>query len=158
MRLYVPATLAQIHDRAGLRPAAAHAVTPALAAALPGEDREGLELAALLAAADESVALLALHLEAPRRRVVVAAEVVGVGTPPIHGAEALPSAVTPPETIGWDQVVSLHVDEPDAEPDVTAAAEGGSAALDRSAERDLLWYDVTELEYLRATYPRRPVA
>lgn len=156
MRLYVPATLAQIHHPAGLRPTAAHAVTPALAAALPAEDREGLELAALLAAADEAVALLALDLEAPRRRVVVAAEVADVRTP-VHGAEALPSAVTPPETLGWDHVVSLHVDEPEAEPDVTAAAEGDSAALDRAAERDLLWYDVTELEYLRAAYPPRPV-
>lgn len=148
MRVYVPATLLLLADPAGLSPASAHAVTPALAAALPEEDEESLEFAALLAAADESVGLLAADPAAPRRRVVLAVDLDG---PAPARAGGLPSAVAPPAVIPWARVVSLHVDEPEAEADVAAAADGDDEALDRAAERDLLWYDVSELDDLRAT-------
>ena len=51
--------------------------------------------------------------------------------------------------VGWTDVVALLVDEPAASEDVRAAATGDADALDRSAERDLLWYDVVELDDLR---------
>lgn len=146
MRLYVPATVRDLDHPDGLAPLSAHASTPALAAALPGEDAESLEYAALLAAADESVALLAADPGAPRRRVVVAADVPGALVP----AGPLPSGVAPPAHVPWSRVVSLHVDDADAVPDVTAAALGDDDALDRAAEHDLLWYDVTELAAVRA--------
>lgn len=147
VRLYVPTTLPALAATDGLHAGTAHAVTPALAAALSGEDTEGLELAALLAAADDSVALLARDPGARRYRVVAVAEVPGRVPTPVPGAA--PSAVVPPARIPWSEVVSLHVDEDVAVDDVTAAAAGDDAALERAAERDLLWFDVTELDVLR---------
>lgn len=147
VRLYVPTTLPALADPACLHPLTAHAVTAPLAAALPEEDVEGLEFAAMLAAADESVELVGADPAAPRRRVVVVAEVPGPEPRARHGA--LPSAVEPPSDIPWSRVVSLHVDDVDAAADVAAAADGDEAALDRAAERDLLWYDVSELDLLR---------
>jgi hypothetical protein len=150
VRVYVPTTLPALADPDGLRPATAHAVTPELAAALPGEDEEGLEFAALLAAADESVGLLAADPTAPRRRVVAAADVPGPSRRPrAPDPDRLPSAVEPPSLVPWSWVVSLHVDGEDAAQDVAGAAEGDTAALDRAADRALLWYDVGELDVLR---------
>ena len=57
---------------------------------------------------------------APRRRVVLAVDLDG---PAPARAGGLPSAVAPPAVIPWARVVSLHVDEPEAEADVAAAAE-----------------------------------
>lgn len=147
MRLYVPATLPTLAADGGFRPRSAYAVTADLAAALPGEDQEALEYAAFLAAADESVDLVASDDSAPRRRVVVVAELPG----PVPPAEpcAHPGAVRPPGAIPWDRVVSLHVDDESAEADVAAAAAGDAEALERAAERDLLWYDVSEIAAIR---------
>ena len=146
MRIYLPMTVADLADPDGARPSAAHAVTSELAAALPGEDEEGLEFAALLAAADASVGLLSVDPSVPRRRVVVVADVSGVAAARAGG---LPSEVVPPAVVPWDRVVSLHVDDGDAESDVAAAAAGDEEALERAAERDLLWFDISELDDLR---------
>jgi hypothetical protein len=154
--VYLPTTLRALADPEGLRPGGAHAVTAALAAALPGEEEEGLEFAALLAAADESVALIAADPTAPRRRVVAAADVPGRVSPRAADPEGLPSAVQPPPFVPWAWVVSLLVDDDDAGDDVAAAAAGDAAALDRAAERDLLWYDVSELPVLRARHGPTP--
>jgi hypothetical protein len=146
VRLYLPATLRDLLASDGVRPSVAHAATSALAAALPDEDSEGLEFAAMLAAADASVPLLAADEAAPRRRVVVVVEVAGefAGV-----ADGLPSEVAAPSSVPWSRVSSIHVDEADAEADVAAAARGDADALDRAAERDLLWFDVSELDALR---------
>jgi hypothetical protein len=146
VRLYLPATLRLLIQADGLHPTTAHAVTPELAAVFPEEDEEGLEFAALLAAADDAVALLAEDVTAPRRRVVVVADVAGE-TP--RRTEGLPSAVVPPAVVPWLAVVSLHVDEGEAEADVAAALDGDGEALERAAERDLLWFDVSELDLVR---------
>ena len=56
-------------------------------------------------------------------------------------------------------VVALLVDEPAAEADVRAARTGDEEALERAAEADLLWYDVSEREPLVAELacgPDRP--
>jgi hypothetical protein len=153
VRLYLPSTLLALADPGGLHPTAAHAVTPGLRAALPDEDAEGLEFAAMLAAADASVLMIADLPAAPRRRVVVVAEVPGPPAVPRPGG--LPSAVEPPAVVPWYAVVSLHVDEQDAVADVAAAAAGDEEAGDRAAERDLLWYDISELDEVRrlATTP-----
>jgi hypothetical protein len=147
VRLYLPATLVDLAPADGLRPTAAHAVTPQLAAALPGEDDEALEFSALLAAADGSVELLAASPTAPRRRVVVVAEVPGAARDGVPGGP--PSEVVPPVLVRWSEVVSLHVDEAAAEADVAPAASGDGDALERVAERDLLWYDASELDVVR---------
>ncbi|MDD9206081.1 hypothetical protein PU560_06295, partial [Georgenia sp. 10Sc9-8] len=67
MRIYLPATSADLSSDAGLLPRWAHAVTPALRTALPDEDEESHEMSALLAAADASVGLLEADDSLPRR-------------------------------------------------------------------------------------------
>jgi hypothetical protein len=42
-------------------------------------------------------------------------------------------------------VVCAHVDEPAAAADVVEALTGDEDAVERLDERDLLWYDATEL-------------
>nr|WP_083259674.1 hypothetical protein [Cellulosimicrobium cellulans] len=67
-----------------------------------------------------------------------------------------PSAVQVVRTVPDVAIVCVHVDEPEAAPDVEAvlaAADGEGqeadealdAALERVTERDLLWYDWSEL-------------
>src|SRR5674476_1255397 len=66
-RIYLPSTLLELDSRHGLAPRLVHAVTPALRAALPDEDEEGLEYAAQLLAADDSLELLEGQAGARRR-------------------------------------------------------------------------------------------
>lgn len=146
MRIYLPATLDEL-DAFTLLPArGAHAVTPALRAALPDEDEEGLEFAAQLAAADDSLLRIAAAPSAPPLRLVVSADVPDaiVGEP--DQASPAPSAVDLLGVVQRGWVVCVHVDEPVASADVTAALDGQEAAIERLAERDLLWYDVSELD------------
>ncbi|NTW38322.1 MAG: hypothetical protein HGA44_00305 [Cellulomonadaceae bacterium] len=146
MRIYLPSTLPELGSSKGLSPRLAHAVTAALRLALPDEDEEGLEYAAQLLAADDSLDRLDPATRAGRRRVVVAADVPEALIEAVDADEAhLPSVVRVTSTIGWDDVACAHVDEVSAEVDVLAAAGGDEAALERLAERDMLWYDVTEL-------------
>lgn len=149
MRIYLPAVLPELADPSGLGPRTVHAVTPALRAALPDEDDEGLEFSAQLLAADDSLERLADHPDARRRRVVVAADVPEDAVRALVDPD-LPSAVELVEPVGWDDVACAHVDEAAAEGDVVAALAGDEVAADRLAERDLLWYDVTELAGLAA--------
>ncbi|UNX55833.1 hypothetical protein MF406_06250 [Georgenia sp. TF02-10] len=149
MRLYLPATTADLRAET-LAPPWAHAVTAALRAALPEEDEEALEMVATLAAADDSVRLIAARGAAPRR-LVAAAEVPAsaVRADVARGPDQLPSVVELRAPVPWGWVVSLHLDEAAAAEDVAAAAAGDDDAFERAAERDLLWYDVTELAELR---------
>ncbi|MFC8922750.1 DUF6912 family protein [Cellulosimicrobium sp. NPDC057127] len=171
MRIYLPATLDELDAvsvtagaaRWTVAPRAAHAVTTALGRALPDEDEEGLEYAAALEAADDSLALVAARPDAPRQRLVVTLEVPDGAVQvvePQPGADdedaPAPSAVEVVRTVPDVAIVCVHVDEPAAAPDVEAvlaAADGDGpeadaaldAALERVTERDLLWYDWSEL-------------
>lgn len=149
MRIYLPSSLDELAARRSLAPRVVHAVTPALRAALPDEDDEGLEYAAQLLAADDSLDVLDTATRAGRRRVVVAADVPDAVVDALDAAEDgdlhAPSAVRLTSAVGWDDVACAHVDEAAAEDDVVAAAGGDEVALERLAERDLLWYDVSEL-------------
>lgn len=146
VRLYLPVTLLDV-DAAG--PAAtvtarrAHAVTAALRELFGEEDDEGLEYAAQLAAADDSLELLGTTPDAPRLRVVLSAD-VDAGAVTVLDDE-IPSAVEVASPVPWHAVVCAHVDEPAAVADVTDALTGDEAAVERLDERDLLWYDATEL-------------
>ena len=72
VRIYLPASLDQLDPASGpLTARRAHAVTPALRAMFPDEDDEGLEYAAQLAAADDSLELLGERPDAPQLRCVV---------------------------------------------------------------------------------------
>ncbi len=227
MRLYVPATLDELDAptlaadgvRWDVAPRRAHALTPALVRALADEDDEGREYSAFLAAADDSLALIAGLPGAAPLRVVLTVEVpeavvrlpvgsdgdgahgIGLGGDGTVGADGIELGADEPVSAvviaasARARVVCAHVDEPEAAADVAAAvaaleadateadhdeagtaqpdntepdntepdnaepgaaaagpaAPGGAAlaalaaALDRVAERDLLWYDASEL-------------
>jgi hypothetical protein len=80
--------------------------------------------------------------------VVLATDVDGDGVAELD--DEVPSAVTLRDPVPWAAVVCAHVDEPAASGDVTQALTGDDDAVDRLDERDLLWYDATELH----TIPR----
>jgi len=171
MRIYVPATLDELAsavvDAAGARwdvPARrVHAVTPALARELPDEDEEGREYEAFLAAADDSLALVAARRADAPLRTVVSLDVPDDRVTPADGADE-PSALEVAALPGAP-VVAVHVDEPEAADDVRAALAAADAendaeraggagagsgadlddALQRVTDRDLLWYDPTEI-------------
>jgi hypothetical protein len=163
MRVYLPMTLPALSVAhasgtiaAAGRPLCAHAVTPAVREWYIDGDQEELEYAALTEAAQTSLRLLAADPAAPRRRVVVAADVpdaavhqaVGAGT----GAR---SAVTVDGQVEVAWVASVHLDETEAEATVSAAVSALPAAdagdddaqfmLGEVEGCDLLWYDVTEI-------------
>src|SRR6202008_2762655 len=80
MRIYMPATLpglAGLLRKAEIGPAPfrAFAVTPALRESYASGDLEELEYVAMTQAARASLRLLAADPDAPRRRVVIAADV-----------------------------------------------------------------------------------
>ncbi|ROS78505.1 hypothetical protein [Cellulomonas sp. PhB143] len=174
MRIYVPVTLdeldaATVDQRAArwdVAPRAAHAVTTALRDAYPEEDEEGLEYAAALEAADDSLALVAGRLDVPPLRAVVTLEVPDAaveqsspaGVPDAAGDQGdadapAPSAVRVTTSVAGVAIVCVHVDEPVAAQDVRAVLAAVDeqddaaldAAIDRVTDRDLLWYDWTEV-------------
>ena len=151
MRIYLPATLDQIEPAAGpLTPRRVHAVTPALRAMFPDEDDEGLEFAAQLAAADDSLALLGELPGAPRARLVVSVDVSEDDVRPLLDDDEVPSALDLLRAVDRDDIACVHVDEPGVGADVDAAITGDDAAIERLDERDLLWYDASELGQLSA--------
>ncbi|MFE6971799.1 DUF6912 family protein [Isoptericola sp. NPDC057653] len=174
MRIYVPVTLDELEGAAvaagGVRwdlPARrAHAVTPALVRELSDDDDETREYEAFLAAADDSLALVAARRGVPPLRVVVSLDVPDASVTAADGAEE-PSAVDVGALAGV-AVVAVHVDEPEAAADVRAvlaaadeendaeragdvgalSEEALDAALQRVTDRDLLWYDPTEISQI----------
>lgn len=170
MRVYVPLTLpglAELHrtGQAGPPPLTAYAVTPALRDALRewylSGSQEELEYAALNRAAQASLGLLAADPGAPRRRVVLAADV------PDRTAVAGPDRALPAEALGelrltepipLTAMASVHLDDAEAGPDVAAAAAAVAAAgrgdeearftVDAAAGHELLWYAVQEIGHL----------
>ena len=151
-------------------PRRAHAVTKDLEAALPDEDAEGQEYVAALNAADDSLALIAARPNAPHQRVVITLEVPDQAVTPASGGEddddPVPSEIDVTTTVENVAIVCVHVDEPAAATDIAdvlkAADEESDAeetakvgeesetaldeALQRVTDRDLLWYDWTEIK------------
>lgn len=159
MRVYLPSTLPGLADlvRTGLLPPGqAYAVTPGLREAYAAGDQEELEYAALLLAARASLRLIAADPDAPPRRVVVAAEVTDQpsGPAPGEGAVLLDSPVP------MADVVSAHVDDPVAMPEIRAAVDALAAAdagdedaaftVDGAEGHELAWYASQEISDLIA--------
>ena len=94
MRVYLPATLTLVRDllATGVLPAPveAFAVTPELREWYVDDDSETLEFAALTEAARASLLLLAADPAAPRRRLVLAADVAGQN---LFGRHEMPAGV-----------------------------------------------------------------
>jgi hypothetical protein len=135
-------------------PLRAFAVTPALREAYASGDEEELEYVATIAAARQSLRLLADHPSAPRRRVVLAADVPereARWSP--DGDEPAAVLITVPVPV--TAVVSGHVDTAEAEADVAAAADAIAAAdagdedaeftVDGAEGHELAWYATQEL-------------
>jgi hypothetical protein len=160
MRIYLPTTLPLLttardagcflaNAPGGL---AAHAVTPAVREWYTEGDLEELEYTALLEAAEASLELLADDEKAPRRRVVVAADIPDAVPAP---SGRFRSAVRLQAPVDLSSVVSVHVDEEGVEDTIATAAAAVLAAaagdddaqflVDEAEACDLLWYDITEL-------------
>jgi hypothetical protein len=162
MRVFLPSTLPVLAaalraDEVGPGPMPGFAVTPALREAYASGDEEELEYAALTEAARASLRLLAADPAAPRRRVVLAADLpaeqVKWDTRPREPGRVLIDAAVP-----LALVVSAHVDSAEATADVRGAAEALPAAdagdadakfaVDGAEGHELGWYATQELAYL----------
>lgn len=137
-----------------VEPRRAHAATQSLAAALADEDVtdvEEVEFEAQLAAADDSVLAIAAKPSVAWLRVVLSVDVPdSLVRPSVPLAGEAPedvplSAVDVTERVTGVVVVCAHVDEPEAASDVQAVLGGDEDAMERLVERDLLWYDASEL-------------
>jgi hypothetical protein len=161
MRVYLPATMAQLaalRDTGTLTvPVEAHAVTPTLREWYAEGDDEELEYVAFTRAAQGALRLLRHDPKAPRRRVVVSAD-VPAGT--LHGADQdLGSSLVGVDgVVSLDAVAAIHVDGAGAELDVAAAAEVVDEAaagdpdaqftVDGAEDHELEWYAPSELDQL----------
>lgn len=151
MRVYLPSTLtalpALLRDRR-VAGGAGCAVTPALREWYAAGADDVLEYSALQRAARQSLDLLADDVRAPRRRVVLAADVPDAAVHPVPGDE--PAAVRIDAEIALSAVQAVHVDGEQAVPLVRAAlVEPEDEMVQGDLEdADLLWYATQELDQL----------
>jgi hypothetical protein len=132
IRVYLPATLpalARLHGTGEL-------AVPLGYAATPDPDDEELSYAAYRLAAEASVRLLRADPGAPPRRVVISADL-----PAEPGGGGVVRLTGP---VPRSAVAAVHVDGTEAEPEVADAIAGHDDAVDRELE----WYDVSELPQL----------
>jgi len=161
VRVYLPATLpilAVMRERGALDPPPeAHAVTPTLREWYAEGDDEELEYVAFTRAAQGALRLLRHDPKAPRRRVVVSADVPA--TVLRQGDQELGSSlVSVSSAVPLAAVAAIHVDSADAELDVAAAADVVDEAaagdpdaqftVDGAEDHELEWYDPSELTHL----------
>jgi hypothetical protein len=166
MRVYLPSTLralaaALAGGDLGPPPVRGYAVTPALREWYSSGDLEELEYVAMSHAARDSLRLLRADPAAARRRVVLAAELPDGQVRPAGFGDVSPAGVGDPgqvevlAPIGMRLVVSGHVDDAAAGPDVAAAVAALPAAddgdddarfvVDGALGHDLMWYATQEL-------------
>ncbi|MGY1754974.1 DUF6912 family protein [Blastococcus sp. SYSU D01042] len=163
MRVYLPATttvLRTLVDEGRLSgPHTAFAVTPQLREFYERSDadadQEELEYAALLTAARASLRLLDVDPTAPRRRVVLAADVPDDQVSPMDDPHVERGAVRVTADVRMRDVASAHVDGSEAEDDVRAAvnvvleadlgSEDAQFVVDQAEGHELAWYASQEL-------------
>jgi hypothetical protein len=166
VRIYLPATLPglraagvgsePVSSQIEVAPAGSRAcaVTPALREWYRDGDIDELEYAALTRAGLASLRLLAET--GGDRRVVLAADVADGAV--VFDAGDDPAAVQVIDAVRLDQIVSAHVDDPSAAPDVAAAralldaADLGDVdaqfAIEGLDDHELQWYAVQEIAFL----------
>ena len=162
VRVYLPATVPMLaaleaSGRLGDGATVAHAVTPALREWYAEGDEEELEYVAFTRAAQGALQLLRHDPGAPRRRVVVSAD-VPAGSLEREDTELGSSAVRLPEPVRLAELASIHIDSADAAEAVAAAADVVEEALagdpdaqftvDGAEDHELEWYAVSELSEL----------
>ena len=163
MRVYLPATTTVLGSlvEQGLLPGphTAFAVTDGLrrfyASSDAAADTEELEYAALLAAARASLRLLDIDPLAPRRRVVISAEVPDAAVTPVEDPDADHGAVRVDTDVRLQDVASAHIDGAEAEDDVRAAvnvvleadlgSEDAQFLVDQAEGHELAWYATQEI-------------
>lgn len=158
MRVYLPSTLPAV---AGLLtagelkpPSRGYAVTPALREWYSSGDIEELEYAAMLHAARESLRMLAADQTAPRRRVVLAADLADEQVSTNSGVDE-PGLIEITGPIRLGDIVSGHVDDAGASAEIAAAVAALAAAdagdddarfaVDQAEGHELAWYATQEL-------------
>lgn len=160
VRVYIPATMPMLgilHSERSLTAPVGHGVTPELREWYAEGDEEELEYVAFTRAAQAALRLLRADHTAPRRRVVVSADLPADAVRRMEldlGSSAL--QLTAP--VPLRAVAAIHVDSPDAAPDIAAAADVVEQALagdpdaqftvDGAEDHELEWYDVSELDTL----------
>jgi len=162
VRVYVPATVPMLatlraEGQLGAGAVIAHAVTPALREWYAEGDEEELEYVAFTRAAQAALQLLRHDLSAPRRRVVVSADVPSAALVR-EDVELGSSQVRLPQPVALKEVASIHVDGADAADSVAAAADVVEEAqagdpdaqftVDGAEDHELEWYAVSELDQL----------
>ncbi|MEV0159430.1 hypothetical protein B0I32_103405 [Nonomuraea fuscirosea] len=163
MRVYLPCTLVALAaaveaGELGPAPLTGYAVTPALTEWYASGDTEELEYVALTEAARASLRLLAAGraggVEAPPRRVVVAAEVPDRAAS--AGADLEERArVRLAEPIPMAKVAAVHIDDDYAAADIEAAVAALPASdagdddarftVDGAEAHELMWYATQEI-------------
>jgi hypothetical protein len=162
MRVYLATTLTALaaalrNGAIGAAPVRGFAVTPALREWYATGDLEELEYVAMAHAARASLRLLADDPQAPRRRVVLAADVPD-GQVEHDGGFDEPTLVEVSAPVMVSQVVSGHVDDQLAAADIAEAVAALPAAdkgdddarfvVDGAEGHELLWYASQELPHL----------
>jgi hypothetical protein len=166
MRIYLPATLPMLREieastEVGPAPLTAFGVTPALREWYLDDDEEVLEYAAFTQAARGALRLLDADPLAPRRRVVLSADVPDAEVtlrPDLDRAVVRLAAPVP-----LSALAAIHVDGAEAEKDVSAAVgmilaadlgnEDAQFAVDTADDHELEWYAVQELPILLVETP-----
>jgi hypothetical protein len=162
VRVYLPATLAQLGTLRAKEsfppPPEAHAVTPDLREWYAEGDEEELEYVAFTRAAQGALRLLRHEPGAARRRVVISADVPGK-TVRRRDRDLGSSLVEVAGPVPFAAVAAIHVDSPDAEEAVAAAADVVDEAVagdpdaqftvDGAEDHELEWYDPSELDQVR---------
>jgi hypothetical protein len=163
MRVYVPATLPALitlWDAGGLgpKPLRGFAVTPTLREWYAAGDLDELEYAAMSDAARASLRLLCQDPTAPRRRVVVAADVPDDFVSWAAGTDR--AAVLVDATLPLATIAAVHVDAKDADADIATAVaampaaddgdEDAQFAVDGAEGHELMWYATQEIPHLVA--------
>ncbi|MCK2221135.1 hypothetical protein MF672_046145 [Actinomadura sp. ATCC 31491] len=163
MRVYLPCTLPALATavkagEVGPAPLTGYAVTPALTEWYASGDTEELEYVALTEAARASLRMLAADradgVEAPPRRVVIAAEVPEGSAK--AGADLEERArVRLAEAVPLAKVAAVHIDDVEAAADIEAAvaalpaADGGDDdarfTVDGAEAHELMWYATQEI-------------
>jgi hypothetical protein len=159
VRVYLPSTLPAVAGLLGAgeisySPVRGYAVTPALREWYSSGDIEELEYVAMTHAARESLRLLAADPAAPRRRVVLAAEVAADHVA-VRADFEEPALVHVDGPIPLRDIVSGHVDDAAAGEEIAAAvaalpaADGGDDdarfVVDGAEGYELQWYATQEL-------------
>lgn len=161
MRVYLPATTSMLRRLVqtsghGPAPLTGFAVTPGLREWYVDDDIEALEYAATLEAARASLRLLAGDATAAPRRIVIAAELPEADVAVHDDLDVGVVRIAVP--VPLQRVVSVHVDDHEAEQAVRAASAvidaadlgdpDASDAVDDTEGFELAWYATQEIDTL----------